>query len=127
LVASSLAVAVKAGLPIEPERYGLPRLTNERLIAGMLGCASVILAIVVCYYTLRIRQHLTHAELRLVRRSVSGFIADCLKWFGTSLSVPMLAIVVYLTFWDIILLINYVWLCTNYICKGWEPISPPNR
>ncbi|HXF52785.1 MAG TPA: hypothetical protein VNK52_01555 [Hyphomicrobiaceae bacterium] len=123
LIASALAVAVKAGLPIDTERFFLPRLTNERLIAGMLGSSSAILAMVFCYYGLRIQQHRVHAELRLIRRSLSGFVADCLKWFGILLSVPMLALVIYLTFWDVILLIDYVWVCTNNVCRGWDPVS----
>jgi hypothetical protein len=125
VVASCLTVFANAGIPISQailEKLGLPAISNPRLLAGMLGTATVIFAIIIGYYTLRVRQHSPQLKLSLAHRAMSARLARALFVLGVVLLVAMFVVVLYLTSRDILYLVTYFYDRSVYIMDGWEPV-----
>ena len=130
-VAASLTIFAKAGLPISEvvlEKYGLPATDNTRLLQGMLGAITVICGFVVVYFALRIRQHSPQRNLGvIVRSSLEGQLAGGMLVIAVVLLTAMFAVVVYLSFTDVIFMVTYLFNHNTYTLDGWDfKLMPPN-
>lgn len=126
VIATCLAVFVKGGIPVSQailEKLGLPAVNNARLLAGMLGAASVVFAILTVYYALRRWQHSPQLELVLLRKSLAGKFVRLFFAIFVLLLVAMFVVVIYLTGRDILYMVTYLWDRQWYIMDGWEPVK----
>jgi hypothetical protein len=126
VIASCLTVLVKGGIPVSQaalEKLGLPAVSNARLLAGMLGAATVVFAIVMGYYTLRVRQHSPQLRLPLVNRSLAGRFARLMLIVGVLLLAAMFVAALYLTWRDILYLVTTCWTATGTPWTGGSPLA----
>ncbi len=126
MISAIFSVLLKSGIPVSQaalEKVGLPVVSNARLLAGMLGGATFVSALVCTFYALRMRQYSVQLDLPLVRSSLAGMLATVLFGLCVVVVVAMFLAVVYLTWRDVLHLVTYVWERQFYILDGWEPVK----
>lgn len=124
--AAVLAVFVSGGVPIVNyllEKGGLPFIDNLRLLSGILGGATFIFASILLRYALTSRHYTQQLSLRLLHRSIAGYIARWMFVGEAAILIATFSVAIYLTFGDIFYLFTYIWNHTFYTLDGWEPVT----
>ncbi|NOU08171.1 MAG: hypothetical protein HOO99_18510 [Hyphomicrobiaceae bacterium] len=126
IAAASLTVMAKSGIPLPSafsDKVGIPQLNNLRLLSGILAGGTIIFALALTYFALRIRQHSPQLKLRLVQNSIPGQVAQVLLWMcGLFLAAVVFAIV-YISWRDIFYVMMYVVDRQRFVLDGWDPVK----
>lgn len=119
-----LAIFVKGGIAISPkllEQWGVAT-DNLRLICGIFGGASLILAGTVLYFVLRANEYVPQKQMHFPpRRPVVTILANGLLTLGCLVLAAGFFIVVWQTFWDMAYLFRWIADHLTYVLDGWAP------
>lgn len=126
IVAAAATVLAKSGIPLPtaiPGKIGLPPISNVRLLCGISASATVLFAVALAYFALRMRQHSPQLRLKLIQRTWAGYIAQYLLAVCVLFICAILLAVLILAGPDLIYLMTYIVDRQLYVLDGWEPVQ----